>query len=343
MANQPQPRPFLVMRQGPQPSQVYPFDKEALTIGSSEENDIVIPDENVSPHHALITRRGEDWVVEDLGSRVGTLVNGKRITKRVILRQGTRINLGPKVMLTSEGGTLGPPQSESKGGCKWPALFGGVGLVLLLGILLASAAAVGYFYLYPKYSITPPTFESLPKLGPAVTIQEPAPGLEVPSESSFVVFATARDEKGVTRIDLWVDDQIAITQSSPVHEGTTPFSLIHNMLAEKPGSHVLVAHAFNSEGDMGASPAIVVTVSDQQAGPDSAIYIAENGDTLESIANKSNNTVGAIKDANPGVKSSVKQGRKVNIPNPPHPDLPKQPTQSGRGIDWLPGINPGWI
>jgi len=343
MTNQPQPQPFLIMRQGPQPNQVYPFDKEALTIGSSEENDIVIPDENISPHHALITRRGEDWVVEDLGSKVGTWINGKRIIKGVILRQGTRINLGPNVMLTSEGGKLSHPPSKSKGGCKWPALFGSVGLVILLGILLASAAAVGYFYLYPKYSITPPTFESLPKLGPAVTIQEPAPGLEVPSESSFVVFATARDEKGVTRIDLWVDDQIAITQSSPVPEGTSPFSLIHNMLAEKPGSHVLVAHAFNSEGDMGASPAIVVTVSDQQAGTDSAIYIAENGDTLESIANKSNNTVGAIKDANPGVKSSVKQGRKVNIPNPPHPDLPKNPPSSGGGIDYLPGIKPAGI
>ena len=140
MTNQPQPQPFLVMRQGPQPNQVYPIDKEVLTIGSSEENDIVIPDENVSPHHALITRRGEDWVVEDLGSGIGTWVNEKRISKGVILRQGTRINLGPNVMLTSEGETLSPPQTKSKGGCKWTALFGGVGLVLLLGILLASAA-----------------------------------------------------------------------------------------------------------------------------------------------------------------------------------------------------------
>jgi len=127
MTNQPQPQPFLVMRQGPQPNQVYPIDKDVLTIGSSEENDIVIPDENVSPHHALITRRGEGWVLEDLGSRVGTQVNGKRITKGVILRQGTRINLGPNIMLTSEGGKLSPPQSISKSGCKWTALFGGVG------------------------------------------------------------------------------------------------------------------------------------------------------------------------------------------------------------------------
>ncbi|MFC2053025.1 FHA domain-containing protein [Chloroflexota bacterium] len=346
MANQPQPQPFLVMRQGPQPDQVYPIDKEVITLGSSEENDIVIPDENVSPHHALITRRGEVWVVEDLGSKAGTWVNGKRITKGVILRQGTRINLGPSVMLTSEGGKLSSPQTKSKGGCKWPALFGGVGFVLILGILLASAAAVGYFYIYPRYSKTPPSFEPLPNLGPEVTFNEPEPGTEVPLNSSLLVFVTARDEKGVTRIDLFVDGQPVISQSSPVPEGTTPFSLIHPLIADTPGDFSMVARAYNREGDMGTSPAMIVTVSEEQAAansPDSATYIAEEGDTLESIANKSNNSVGSIKNANPGIKSSVKKNRKINIPNPPHPDLPKPPAQPGSGIGNLPGIKPAGI
>ena len=342
MANQPQSQPFLVMRQGPQPNQVYPIDKEALTIGSSEENDIVIPDENVSPHHAQIIRRGEDWVVQDLGSMVGTWVNGNRITKGVIIRQGTRINLGPNVLLTSEGGKLRPPQSKSKGGCKWPALLGGVGLVLLLGILLASATVVGYFYVYPRYFSTPPSFEPLPNLGPIVTFNEPEPGTEVPLNSSLLVFITARDEKGVTRIDLFVDGQPVISQSSPDTSGVTPFSLIHPLIADTPGDFSMIARAYNREGDMGISPAIIVTVSEEQAAAasDSAMYISKEGDTLESIANKSNTTIGEIKIANPGIKSVVKRGRKVNIPNPPHPPLPKPPAQPSSGIGYLPGIKP---
>jgi pSer/pThr/pTyr-binding forkhead associated (FHA) protein len=102
MANQPQPRPFLVMRQGPQPNQVFELNKDVLTIGSTTENDIVIADAEVAPHHAILTRKGEDWVLEDLGSRFGTWVDGNRISKETILRKGTRINLGPKVMLSSE-------------------------------------------------------------------------------------------------------------------------------------------------------------------------------------------------------------------------------------------------
>jgi len=218
--------------------------------------------------------------------------------------------------------------------------------VLLLGILLASAAAVGYFYVFPRYSKTPPSFEPLPNLGPVVTFTEPEPGTELPLNSSLLVFVTARDEKGVTRIDLFVDGQPVISQSSPDPDGVTPFSLIHPLIADTPGDFSIVARAYNREGDMGTSPAMIVTVSEEQSAadsPDSATYIAEEGDTLESIANKSNSTIGAIKNANPGIKSAVKRGRKVNIPNPPHPPLPKPPAQPGSGIGNLPGIKPASI
>ena len=335
--------PILVIQQGPDIGKSFSLNKDIITIGSTGENDIVINDPDVSQHHALISKSEGDWVIEDLGSKSGVWVNARRVKQPVYLRQGTRINLGPNVMLTAQGEALGIASAKKSGGCARPTLFGLIGIVLLAIILLAGTVIVGYFYLYPQYSKAPDFNELLPNSGPAVTIIEPSPGEEFPIKSSFLVFVSARDEKGISRIDLWVDDQIAVSQSSPTPEGTNPLSLVHEMVTEKTGSYVLVAHAYNNEGDMGASQAIVITVTDQQGDTDPAKYIAKDGDTIDSVAQKTNKSASDIQQANPGIKNKLKPGQNVNIPNPPHPPLPTPPPSSGSGIGYLPGIKPADI
>ncbi|MCQ2380191.1 MAG: FHA domain-containing protein [Victivallaceae bacterium] len=61
----------------------YDLDKPEMTIGSADDNDIVLPDDVVSAHHAQlrITDRGETWIT-DLGSTNGTYVNGTRLGNR---------------------------------------------------------------------------------------------------------------------------------------------------------------------------------------------------------------------------------------------------------------------
>jgi len=45
------------------------------TIGRSRNSTIVLDNGYVSTEHALITRRGDQWFLEDVGSRNGTLLN----------------------------------------------------------------------------------------------------------------------------------------------------------------------------------------------------------------------------------------------------------------------------
>jgi phosphoserine phosphatase RsbU/P len=47
----------------------------------------------ISRHHAQIDRAGDQYVIEDRGSRNGTLVNGQRLTGRHTLQSGDRIGL----------------------------------------------------------------------------------------------------------------------------------------------------------------------------------------------------------------------------------------------------------
>jgi hypothetical protein len=54
------------------------------TVGRSQENDIVINDPNVSRKHARISRADNGFVVEDLGSTNGTMLDGAPIDRERI-------------------------------------------------------------------------------------------------------------------------------------------------------------------------------------------------------------------------------------------------------------------
>jgi hypothetical protein len=65
-----------------------------LVLGRDRDCDCVLPDTTVSRRHARITRHGEAWVLEDLGSLNGTRLNGWRVSGAVELRPGDRVSLG---------------------------------------------------------------------------------------------------------------------------------------------------------------------------------------------------------------------------------------------------------
>jgi hypothetical protein len=92
----------LIVRRGPQPSQVYELTKEIVTVGRDITNEIVINDPEVSRHHLRLTRGASGFTVEDLGSTNGTFVNGQRLTGARLLRSGELIGLGETVTLSYE-------------------------------------------------------------------------------------------------------------------------------------------------------------------------------------------------------------------------------------------------
>jgi Protein of unknown function (DUF3662)/FHA domain len=67
--------------------------KEVVTIGRLPECDVVISDPGASRRHAEIRHDGSSFVVRDLGSTNGTLVNDEAVSSHV-LRSGERITIG---------------------------------------------------------------------------------------------------------------------------------------------------------------------------------------------------------------------------------------------------------
>jgi FhaA, N-terminal domain/FHA domain len=68
------------------------------TLGRSRQCDIVLPDPNVSREHAEIRPHGGSWVLIDLGSTNGSLLNGRRIEGAEVIRPGDQIELGTSVI-----------------------------------------------------------------------------------------------------------------------------------------------------------------------------------------------------------------------------------------------------
>jgi serine phosphatase RsbU (regulator of sigma subunit) len=72
-----------------------PLDRDRISLGRSSVNELCYPDDaGLSRQHLALTRSDSEWFVEDLGSKNGTLVNGKRIEKKVSFSLGDRISAG---------------------------------------------------------------------------------------------------------------------------------------------------------------------------------------------------------------------------------------------------------
>lgn len=65
-----------------------------FTLGRQGDNDLVLLDSRISRRHARIIKDSEGYLLEDVGSRHGTFVNGARVTTSCRLKSGDQISLG---------------------------------------------------------------------------------------------------------------------------------------------------------------------------------------------------------------------------------------------------------
>lgn len=65
-----------------------------LTIGRKEDNMLVISDPYSSGHHARICLKNGEYVLEDLGSTNGTILNEEKISEKTVLVPGDEVKIG---------------------------------------------------------------------------------------------------------------------------------------------------------------------------------------------------------------------------------------------------------
>jgi pSer/pThr/pTyr-binding forkhead associated (FHA) protein len=72
----------------------HPID-DGLIIGRGESCGLVLDDETVSTDHAELTRHGSRYLIADLGSLNGTIVNGRKIDRPIRLNARDVVQIGP--------------------------------------------------------------------------------------------------------------------------------------------------------------------------------------------------------------------------------------------------------
>src|SRR5947209_4219784 len=85
--------PNVLVRVDGSDPQPYKLGSRAV-IGRLDTVDLAVNDKSISREHARLSRLRDGYVVEDLGSTNGTLVNGRRIDEAVILRPGDILTIG---------------------------------------------------------------------------------------------------------------------------------------------------------------------------------------------------------------------------------------------------------
>lgn len=90
----------LIVKKGEEATEEFLLEGEVVGIGRSEGNDILLSDLSVSRRHARVTREGERWFLEDLGSSNGTFIEGRKIEKEELI-PGTEFRIG-KFSITFE-------------------------------------------------------------------------------------------------------------------------------------------------------------------------------------------------------------------------------------------------
>lgn len=84
----------LVISSGPKEGTEILLSDEPITIGRSADCSIILRDDFTSTHHARLLPSPEGWILQDLDSTNGTLVNGKRVHSAVVITTDTEITIG---------------------------------------------------------------------------------------------------------------------------------------------------------------------------------------------------------------------------------------------------------
>ena len=74
-------------------NQVFDLAGQKITVGRTPDNDLHLPDNSISSHHAELNLEAGDYIVTDLESTNGTRVNGEK-AQTSPLRQGDTVRFG---------------------------------------------------------------------------------------------------------------------------------------------------------------------------------------------------------------------------------------------------------
>ena len=103
----------LVIKNPERSTRTQPLTSDVLVIGRQRYCDVVLQDNATSREHAKLTRSPSGWIVEDLQSRNGVRVNGRRIDKPTLVGANDTIQIGTSVLSIEDDSLVSTPSDSA--------------------------------------------------------------------------------------------------------------------------------------------------------------------------------------------------------------------------------------
>ena len=89
----------------------FDLEQAVVRLGRALDNDLILEDRRISRYHAQLRRRYQRYILQDLGSRGGTTVNGFPI-QEIVLKSGDLLSLAGRTLIYVEQVS---PHSQNQG------------------------------------------------------------------------------------------------------------------------------------------------------------------------------------------------------------------------------------
>jgi DNA-binding winged helix-turn-helix (wHTH) protein len=103
--------PVLVVMDGPDANKSYPIEKDEVVLGREDHCDIVLRERQISREHIKLLHKDGHYFVQDLNSRNGTWVNGKKLegTQELYDNDEIHVALAIRLQFVGSGATAPLP------------------------------------------------------------------------------------------------------------------------------------------------------------------------------------------------------------------------------------------
>ncbi len=178
----------LIIVEGELAGQEFALERPMVVIGRGKQSDIVLAEQGISRQHASIQHGPQGWILTDLGSTNGTLLNGQpiRAQEPYLLRPGDGVTIGSSVLVFQQDAPrdVAAPSVSQRTRPRPVLLIAGA---LLLVVVMAAIVALLVILLKPKEeATTPESVEPLEGIGTVLPIstalQDLVTALPIPTQ-----------------------------------------------------------------------------------------------------------------------------------------------------------------
>jgi hypothetical protein len=159
---------------------------------------------------------------------------------------------------------------------------------------------------------------------PEIFVYSPALGKQVTINGETLIHAIASDPIGVTRVELWIDEQLVASEDSQLAKGSTPFPIMFDWEPEGLGLHTLMVRAYNSE-QLQRQVKVTVEAADLPRPQAYVFHRLQDGEAPGEVSVLEPGEIEELLAEHPELEAVLETDEAVLIPSPMEPSEEGEP------------------